>query len=284
MKQFFLIIILISLIFHKSYSQGTDISLSKTHFYFGINLIPAQSEIVNKDIFNSTNLISEPNKSINASIECGFIFSKIFGIGFGLGYSSYSSKFILNSYENTYNTIDSENDNYEMRINGSNIVENQKISSINVPLLLMFQIPFSDKFGLFINSGVNLSYPIVKDFTYTGTFSYSGYYPQYNVTLYDIPEHGFPSNVRVINNGDLGIKSLNVNLILASGFYFRTSSKTTFSIGCYYDNGISNISDYDNSNFQLTRFSGDYNSLMSSASKVTTHAFGLQVAFKYFVK
>jgi hypothetical protein len=57
-----------------------------------------------------------------------------------------------------------------------------------------------------MKSSINLSIPIVKSYSGTGTFFYSGNYPPYIALLSDVPYEGFKSNFVIILQISLNMK------------------------------------------------------------------------------
>ena len=187
--------ILFSLFFVLSFqynllSQGTDISHgTQQGLFVGISLGPSQSQIVNKGTSSVSDILASKKSSMFGFVDIGYFFSDNFGLSSGIGYTTYSTQLTLNTYQNKYNTTDSENDTYEMRISGTGIKEVQKISSLSIPVCINFRLPFNEKIGFFLQAGLNLAIPMSKSYTSSGTFSYAGYYPAYNVVLEDIPAY-----------------------------------------------------------------------------------------------
>ena len=148
-----------------------------------------------------------PRNSYCLSVDAGYFFSKYFGISTGIGLSPYVTQLSLDPYSNSLDTVDIENESYERRISGNNIEETQKIYFLEIPVILNFQCPFSKAIGFYLQGGINLAIHVGNNYSSSGTFSYSGYYPAYNVVLKDIPYEGFKSNVKNDVSGELKVKT-----------------------------------------------------------------------------
>jgi len=119
--------------------------------------------------------------------------------------------------------------------------------------MLNFLFPNGRTNGFYIQSGINLSIPVIKNYSSSGTYSYSGYYPAYNVTITDIPYEGFKSNVKSDISGELKIKTINPEIIASGGYYFYPDKRYQFSLGFFYKRIFTDISDYSPvSSFQLS--------------------------------
>ena len=284
MKTLLIIILLFFAGRSLSWSQGTNFKYIPQKIYVGFTLQPAQTTILNKGVYNSSNLKNSPDITLNGSIEIGFSLSKHFSVITGVGNRNYSTALVMAEYNNSYNSIDSENDTFEMRIVGSGIVENQKINYLFVPAKINFQFPLAKKISTFINSGIMISLPISMNYSGSGIFDYNGYYPYYNITLYDLPQYGFPENVNMRKTDKLDITKYNLSFLVSTGLSYRLTSTIGLSFALYYDQSLSSISNYKPDNFQLTRQSDQYNTLMSSTSNVSLKAFGSSLSVNFYLK
>ena len=284
----FLITIVALLAFHSSvYSQGTDISGRKLPmFYFGLSAGPAQTYILNDAVLSVSELSSGKKISYYGDLSAGVLITNYFGLSAGIGYSSYSSQLSLDSYESSFNTTDSENETYERRITADNIMELQKISFLNVPVSLNFSLPFNNnKLGIFLQTAINLSFPANSTYTSSGTFTYKGYYPAYNVLLEDLPAYGFPGNINNQSGGKLELKSMTMQALATVGLEVFVNKKIQIAAGVCYNRSLSNISDYASPDkFQLSSDTDQINSLMGGSSKATVQSMGLKIIFRYYLK
>jgi hypothetical protein len=269
-----------------TFSQETD-TIGSTHpkFYIGITAGPSQNQIINKGILSLADLRSDNNYSFSGTFELGYFFSKSTGLSTGLGYNSFTTGLSLNSYTNRFNSTDSENEDYERRVTGSDIKELQKISFLNIPFCINFQIPAGNRFGFFIQAGVNLSIPTGKTFTSSGTFTFTGFYPAYNVLLQNLPDYGFVSNSKVVSNGNLELKPVVVDGLVSAGFHLFISEKIRIALGVTYNRSLSNISEYTSpEKFQLSSDVDQIKSIMGGSSKTTTQSVGLSLSFRYYIR
>lgn len=255
------------------------------NWFIGVSAGAAQTGISNQGIPVSPEVNLTKKNSFCISFNAGYLFSKYFGLSTGIGLSPYFTELSLDSYLNSVDMIDSENESYERRISGSNIKEVQKIYFLEVPLMLNYMYPMGKTNGFYLQSGINLSIPVVKNFLNSGTFSYSGYYPAYNVLITDIPYEGFKSNVESDISGELKIKTINPELIASGGYYFYPDTRYQISLGFFYKRRLTDISDYTTvSSFQLSTQENQVKSLMEGSEKVTTSSMGIAVSLRYFIK
>jgi hypothetical protein len=135
---------------------------------------------------------------------------------------------------------------------------------------------------MYLQTGVNFSLPIKKSYTSEGTFTYSGYYKAYNVTITGVSYEGFLQGyTNKIVGKDLAVKSFDPELISSAGFYVSMHDKAQISFGVLYNRMLSNISGYSSkSSFQLSTKPDQTRSMMEGSSKVTAHSLGLKVSLR----
>jgi hypothetical protein len=269
-------------------SQERADSLKKhPGFFAGISGGASKNTIINTGILSVSDIISKNKAGYSASfaLELGYLFSRSAGISTGIGYNSYSPELLLNTYTNKFTTTDSENETYEKRISGTYIKELQNISFLNVPVCLTFQIPAGRAFGFFLKAGVGLSIPVKHEYNSMGTFTFTGYYPAYNILFHDLPEYGFPSDTVISSRGSLELKPYIIEGMAIAGFQYTLKSKFRISAGVSYSRSLSTISDYKKpENFQLSTDVSTVNSLMGGCKNSVAESLGLKVSFIYILK
>lgn len=216
----FLIPLLLSIFFdNSSFSQGTE-GIRSSGLFASLSLGPSQSQIKNTGSSSVSGIVSGKMYTFGTSAEIGYFFSRFIGVSSGIGFNTYKTPLTLDSYQNKFNTIDSEGDQYEMRVTGTEINEEQKIGFMNVPVYLNFRLPLAGRVGFFLNTGLDMSFVVNKSYSSSGTFTYMGYYPKYNALLYDLPEFGFATNKKITTNGILEVKPVIFFAAISAGFDF----------------------------------------------------------------
>jgi hypothetical protein len=268
-----------------AYSQGTDIRSGKQkHFFFGITLSPAKTNIALSGSPAISRVVTENKTSLFGSLEIGYSFSKIFGLSTGLKYSTWSNDMSLTSYSDTYKATDSELEQYDRRISGSNITETPKISFLSVPLSLDIHFPFSDRFGIYIQSGISYSIPMQKSYSSLGTFSYSGYYSAYNVLIENVTYEGFQSNYVNKVNGNLKLKSSCMQLFASAGLQLNPGGSMQILLGGFYDKILSDISgNQSGSAFSLSTGPGQMKSFLLGSENTKVSAMGIILTIRFYL-
>jgi hypothetical protein len=270
------------------FGQGIDIHerTGKSRVYFGISVLPAQSKVIDEG--SGLGLEQTPANTISGSMELGILVKGWLSISIGLRYSSFEQGLKLAQINGTYLTPppDSDNDNYQLRWTGTNVQETQKLSFVGVPVCIGFQIPLSSKVALYAKGGVDICMPITQSYSTKGVFSYAGYYPEYNVTISNLPDYGFPSDLNTSVTGKLIVKSVNLNPIFSVGGNFRISQHVLITLGAFYTYSMSSIyaSDGSTSSTELTTAPSTINSIMALGSKASVQAIGISLGLIFMRK
>lgn len=267
-------------------AQGIDINAGKRKgLFLGLSLSPATTSILNEGSGPVTVNKTTPAMTVSAMFEAGYSVSGNISFSTGIGFSSLSSSFEIENYTNSYDTTDSELENYKRIIDGSRIHETQKITFLTVPLNINIVIPVSDKFGFYFRPGLNVLFNLNSTYENSGTFDYSGYYSKYNVTISDVPFEGFETGVNNTGSGELMIKSLNYGLNVSAGADIKLLRNLSLTVGVDYHKILSAISGYPAStSFKLSTNPDQMNSIMAVCDDISASSFGIGIGIRYFFK
>ena len=269
-----------------SAQEGNDVKeVSAPKFFIGISGGPSFCHEIFTPTTSISGLTSADKNTYSASIDLGYFFSKHLGLITGVGYSVFSSDLSLNDYTNTFTTKDADNESYQKQITGSGVKETQTITYFKIPVELCFRFRPGKRFGFYIFGGADVLFPVNGDYNGSGTFTYIGYYPAYNVTFQNLPAYGFTSNTPVSTSGSLTLKSNSFEGIAGGGLSCFITSKIQVSLNGYYARSLSTISGYGSSDtYQLTSDPNSINSLMGANREVTAQTIGAKLAFRYYIK
>ena len=154
-RYFFIMLFLVVCFVNEGHSQSKDtIKRKKPGFYIGVSFGPSQTTIKNTGTLSISNMVSTSQSAFSGSFEAGYFFSKFLGVSSGINYISYKSQLTLDAYQNSYTTVDSENDIVEMRVTGSGIKELQTVDILSIPLCVNLKVPFSKKVGMYLKGAL----------------------------------------------------------------------------------------------------------------------------------
>ncbi len=238
---------------------------------------------LNHDLTEFTN---DLNSSVESNICFGIIYRaplvKRLNLLTGLQYTSVSSQYELPGYYYEYSSVDADDEEYTRIVNSGKITETQKNSFLNIQLGLQYRIPLSQSVKFNISLSGLYSLNIINEFESEGTFSYQGYYPQYNITLYDLPQYGFASDQELSASGEMDIGS-NISILAGLGFEFRISEGANLQFEGYYQQGVKDISKNETVNYIISDSPADFNSLKNASSSTKVTGYGLKVGIVFIL-
>jgi len=252
--------------------------------FFGVNAGVANPYIINEVSQGITVVQNNRGSSFIGSIDIGYFFSRYFGLTAGIKYSQYYSNLYIDSYQNHLNTVDIENDPYELRITGNDVEEIQQFDIMSIPFYVNVRLPLNKEFGAFLQTGINFFVPLSKSYESVGTFTYQGYFPAYNVVLEDMPEYGFPSDLRIQSKGIPELYHLSIGCVASLGLDYLVNKRVQLMAAVYFDRSLSELLENSSTGeFYLTTSPENINSILGSANNVTLQSFGLRIGVRYYL-
>ncbi|NIG53602.1 OmpA family protein [Chitinophaga sp. Cy-1792] len=177
--------------------------------------------------------------------------------------------------------IDDAGSAFRFDVTPTGYTEKQKFLAAGIPVLLQYHT--LGKTQWYINAGAKLLFPFsVKYDASANQLVLSGYYPDYNVELHDLPQHGFGTVSNWKSNGGLTLKPA-VTLSAATGFSFALSNLRLYT-GLYMDYGLNDIHEKATdgalvaySPTSITDVKGNSVLKLNSVDNARLVSFGLQV-------
>jgi hypothetical protein len=268
-------------------------------FSFFLNICQAQ-KVINFELFLSpgyswvnsnspselTGYSSKGAINIDLGILTHYYFNKKVGISSGILLKTYKATFSGNEYKVSFDAIDTENESYIRNVEGTGISEVSTLRCISIPIHLFYSYPISRYISFVGEIGPGISIPIQKDCHGTGTFTYTGLYPQYNnVILSDIPPYGYNSNVPVDSNDKLKTNLIIIDAGVSAGFEFSITRYWKFHTALNYNRTITGIiKKEDSSNYHISDDMGSYHSFFNIRNSSASNIFisiGFQKVFLF---
>ncbi|MCD4696028.1 MAG: outer membrane beta-barrel protein [Bacteroidales bacterium] len=265
-------------------APGKKSSVSYTSKAIYFNITPSSTAIVNKDINDDKNWNVSNGMGVN--FEVGYLskINEFFGFGFGLGNSSYTTELTSSILMYAVNDTDSDPDGdpFSKEISTSEISEKTLINYFDIPIFLEFGNTNIDKVGFYGRIGVKVSFPFSKSLSSSGNVTYEGYYDQYNVVLYDIPELGFESDKEIYHNTKMTLNSVNVSAVVSAGATYPLSNYLIIKFGANANFGLMEISNQKADDYDNKKYDGNYNKLLANPnSKTSTRSYGIEIGLIY---
>ena len=223
-------------------------------------------------------------------IDYNFLQSGKFGINvsLGLGISTYINMRKKTNYTNQLWTSEYEDavngiQNFQLTETANNMRETDKMTFLDIPFKLGFHYDFSPKWAVYANVGVTYGINLHAVYHNFATITRTGYYPEYNVLLYDIEVPGspfyYPVNKASFGSGNISARN-NWSGEGTLGAKYDTSEKLSFFAGVEMMRGFSNVKN-NPSSFILAPGANSLNTLLNRSDVVKTTAYGLEFGAQF---
>jgi hypothetical protein len=214
------------------------------NFELGLTVSPLFVTSFSSDLFNDI----EAGSGIQVSVDLinYYYFMDKFGNnkiggGIGIGFSSFSSNLKLEQFNNPeFETEDIDQDKYFLRSDLHAIDNDIKLNfiDINLHMIKFKNSNWIKSLNLYADLIVNVSVPLNTKQTITGFVSDTGFYPEYNCELYEIPVYGFESDKEFEYKPEVKF-----NPIILSGTFTAGINKNIFkdvdiNLGFFYRHGL----------------------------------------------
>jgi hypothetical protein len=188
---------------------------------------------------------------VGGAVKAGYIYSftKNIGIGSGIEFSQYkqntslvSSSNILTNYE-----VDASGSAFIYNVTTSNYKEKQTLHAIQIPLFLQIKKNINTGIDFNFRAGAKYFLPVnYKIKASADNASGSAYYPDFNLTIDDLPEYGIGQQGSYSATGKYETKGI----IMSSfefGFTFDVGKKNALYAAMFIENGFGTILDQEKS-------------------------------------
>lgn len=205
----------------------------------------------------------------SAGLRYSYYLNETISIGVGVEYQTYRSDFKSAFLSGQYTTTDAENDSFQFRYKATNLREEQNLGYINVPIGIQYETPGTSQ--LYLAGGFKIGFAANGKYeTKIQNLTTSGYYPQYNVELFDPAFAGFASTDNIKTGKQDLDTDVSYSATFETGLKQKIGSKSSLYIGLYLDYGLNNIYD-KKENKNLIQYNPElpvqlgYNSILDSS-------------------
>jgi len=202
------------------------------------------------------------------------------GASLGLGYTHYCSEYSLD-LTRQIQTTDVDNESVTRNEIANNMKETEKAGFLNVPILMHADYTITPKIDIYVKTGISYSFVMGAGYTSSSVYTATGYYPKYNVTLFDIDIDGspyfYPTDKKMNDNNDLKMKN-NLIIPFGLGVKYKYDEMIVLTAGINEMLGLRNISGYDSSaSVPIISDDRNFNSIMQESGKARTNAFCIEL-------
>jgi len=216
---------------------------------FGMSLIGSFgiTSINDKDIEtlslaqNSHSWSVSPLYGFISAIGVSYYFTDNIAVRSGLEFNKYSANFNLNGeFTDDVLSADANSITYYKTITADydSLVN---INYLTLPLLVNYTSGKPGKFGFFAESGIKISVPQKASYKTTGSYKFTGYYPDDIVTYKDWTELGFYDRGEINESGTMKIKGFNLAFYGSAGINIPLGYYSSITFGPEVIIGLSDI-------------------------------------------
>ncbi|MEN2416339.1 OmpA family protein [Flavobacterium mesophilum] len=171
-----------------------------------------------------------------------YFFSNHWGINTGLDFMYNQNSFKLND-GNTINSyeVDDQGSAFEYQVSPKNYKEDQHFMSFAVPVLLQYRASLASQTEWYLGFGGKILFPGKQKINASADeMQLSGYYPDLNILIDDLPSHGFG---KVTNWKDEASISLDPAFLISieTGLTFKLKENMKLYTGVYADYGLTDL-------------------------------------------
>jgi hypothetical protein len=247
--------------------MGIDKSIS---IYFN----PLYTQIYNKDIFSDDNWQAEGQVGYNGGIGFTYYLHKYIGVFGGLSLTNYKTNLRLENFSiqtNTLQLIDKDNDVYYRYIQ-ADVEEQNSLTYLDAALGVNLNKYLGEtRFGIYLSTGCQFSYLFMSKYKITGSSTHTGYYPEYHVVLYNLPDYDFTSE-DLDAEDDWELNSMNISAYLSFGLLAKLHRLVYLNAGPYIIYGINDLK------YDVAKHRDDYISTVGIPGRTNTQAVGLNIS------
>jgi outer membrane protein OmpA-like peptidoglycan-associated protein len=187
----------------------------------------------------------------------------------------------------TYDQVDDAGSAFQYNVKTTGYKETQQFIAASIPLLLQYHTvgPYTQ---WYFSAGGKVLFPLNAGVRQSAQqLSLSGYYPDYNLEVSNLPQHGFGTINHWTASQTVPLTTT-AALSAATGLSFRLSRGTRLYTGVYLDYGLSDLKGRSDSMPLVTYNSGNVNSVQANsvlkmpiAGQMTLLSFGLQMRISF---
>jgi len=191
-----------------------------------------------------------PETKMGGALKAGYIYSftKNIGIGSGLEFSQYKQNISLVSPSSTLTNyeVDASGSAFIYTVTTSNYKEKQTLQSLQIPLFLQFKSNINKGIDFNFRAGVKYFLPVsYKIKASADNVKGSAYYPDFNMTIDDLPEYGIGQQSSYAAEGKYDTKGIFMSTF-ELGFTFDITKKNALYAAMFFENGYGTILDQKN--------------------------------------
>lgn len=197
---------------------------------------------MNSMVYKSTDGKSSLGGGALLQVKYEYMFNEHWGIGAGLGFSSYNSSALFN-YKDQAGPEAIHPDNGELYTpftSMNNLREQQNMLSIDIPVQAIWRHQLSNKWGLEAGLGLSLNFPVWMQYNIkSGSYGLAGYFESIHGMVQNLENHGF-AQVEAGEKGAIKHNAFNLGIQGDFGANYQLTDRMALYMGLYLDGQMLN--------------------------------------------
>jgi hypothetical protein len=216
-------------------------TVASAQFYVGI-----QSGVGNLES-NVDRTVAETK--MGGAVKVGYIYSltKNIGIGSGVEFSQYKQNVSLVAPSSTLTNyeVDASGSAFVYNVTTNNYSEEQTLQAVQIPLFVQFKTNINTGIDFNFRAGAKYFLPVSYKFKSTAdNVIGSAYYPDFNLTIDDLPEYGIGTQSNYSASGSYETKGILMSSF-ELGFTFDIGKQGSLYTAFFLENGYGTILDQE---------------------------------------
>lgn len=246
--------------------------------------------LLSKINYQSATISTQDKNNIHFGVNYTYFVSPKLAVETGVGLSTYTTNVMLpERYTDTANEVDSFGSGFQFITTAVKYTEAQKLYMATIPVRLRFEDALTPNgINIYASGGVKFMLPISQEANVSAnSVTTTGYYPNNQLVIKDIPKHGFTTHNNVNTTVNMAYK-LSLALSAELGVKLRLENYD-FYFGGFLDYGLTDIRKNEGANSNVIAYiDGDAPiqpngiSTLKGIEKVNLIAFGLQLRFPLY--
>ncbi|MDR0194591.1 MAG: PorT family protein [Myroides sp.] len=242
-----------------------------------------------KAIHTNKNMTEKSDGGLNVGLSYGQYLNKNFSIQIEPSYSQYNTVNGIDSFKGSLETFDRDNDAFILRYKGHGVSEKISQKQLHIPLMLQYETA-GTSVRFFVKSGIAYGLQIenAKVYTKLQGLTTSGYYPEYDVELFEPNFVGFGNFDGTSQNNEIELKN-RWSWVAEIGVKQRYNEKHSLYLGMFFDVGLNDmIKERETLNTTFIDYDREQkdpllinSSFQSGAEKMTFKNFNIGIKLKY---
>jgi len=184
---------------------------------------------------------------LGGAVKGGYIYSltKHIGVGTGVEFAQYNQNVsfgkttaLLTNFE-----VDQTGSAFAYNVTSENYIEKQTLNAVQIPLFLQYKTTINTGVDFNFRAGVKYFLPVSYKFDVSAaSVKGTGYYPDVNLTIDNLPEYGFGTQANYTASGEYTTKGVLMSTF-ELGFTFDMGAKNALYTAMFLDTGYGSIFD-----------------------------------------